>query len=304
MAGNPEIVPPFVGPREDAIKGVLDPPTKEKHVLSENELTGWRLGYWGLRSLYESWSFRLENRMVCIPRNTMERIMVECRSQVVSEKNPEDTGEKLFISEGDTLAAIACRMNAHSQRPGSTRNTMTMMTLDPRTRVKSAFRQDAVHVQNSPTAVFFNCPADEALQMPLGKLAILSREAIITQATEEQLKAYTSLAASSVRENNMTVLFGDKDMSMQLVSNWLKANLFEKMDFSPAILNEAPVNEIGVKRGHPSYYHCGDPESDVPFLLPLFVVMGKDYDGNTWLSCVMPRRTWPKFLKYLDSFEQ
>lgn len=82
----------------------------------------------------------------------------------------------------------------------------------------------------------------------------------MTQANEEQLKAYASLAANSVQENNRVVLFGDKDMSLQLVSNWLKANLFEKMDFSPAILKEAPANEPGFQRGHPTYYHGGGPK--------------------------------------------
>jgi hypothetical protein len=76
------------------------------------------------------------------------------------------------------------------------------------------------------------------------------------------------------------------------------------MDFSPAILKEAPTNELEGKNGHPIYYHCGDPGSEAPLLLSLFVVMGKDFDGNTWLSCVMPRRTWPKLLEYLGTFEQ
>ncbi|KUL87484.1 hypothetical protein ZTR_04577 [Talaromyces verruculosus] len=254
LAGKPELVPPFIGLREDGMKGLLDPPTKEKHVLSGKELTGWRLGYWGLRTLYESWSFQLENRMLCIPRNTMERIMVQYRSQIVPENFPEGTGKVPFISEGDALAAIACRINAQSQRLESARNIMTMITLDPRTRAKSAFCQDSVHVQNSITAGFFDCPADEVLVLPLGKLALLSRKAIMTQATEEQLKAYACLAADSVREKSMVVLFGGKDMSLQLVSNWLKANLFEKMDFSPAILKEAPANEPGFQRGHPTYY--------------------------------------------------
>lgn len=304
LAGKPELVPPFVGLRDDAMRGLLDPPTEEKHVLSGKKLTGWRLGYWVLRSLYESWSFQFESRMLCIPKKTMESIMVKCRSQFVSEKDTGSNGKGSFISEGDVLAAIACRMNAQGQRPGSTRNIMTMIPLDPRSRAKSTFCQDAVYVQNSPTAVFFDCPANEALDLPLGKLASLSREAIMTQATEAQLKAYTSLSADSVRTSNMTVLFGDKNMALQLVSNWLKANLFEKMDFSPAILEEAPTNKLGGKHGHPTYYHCGDPDSEAPLLLSLFVVMGKDYDGNTWISCVMPRRTWPKLLEYLGSFEQ
>lgn len=47
LAGKPEMVPPFVGLREDGMKGLRDPPAKEKHLLSGKALTGWRLAYWG-----------------------------------------------------------------------------------------------------------------------------------------------------------------------------------------------------------------------------------------------------------------
>lgn len=180
-----------------------------------------------------------------------------------------------------------------------------MMAVDPRPRVKSVFRQDVACVQNSPTAVFFNCRANEALELQLGKLASLSREAITTQAAEEQLKAYTSLSAESVRATGMNVFFGDKDMAFHLVSNWLRADLFEKMDFSPAILKPAPADVLGGQRGHPTYYQAADSQSvDAPLRLSLLVVMGRDYDGNLWLSCVMPRQVWPKLLQFLDSFER
>ncbi|RYP73398.1 hypothetical protein DL771_003666 [Monosporascus sp. 5C6A] len=305
LAGKPDMVPPFVGFQEDGMKGLRDPPTREEHVLSGKELTGWRLAYWGLWSLYESRRFGLESRLLCIPKSNMERLVVKCRSEIASKKDTVGTGKEPFVSEGDILTAIACRMMALNQRPGSTRNVMTMIALDPRTRAKSVFQQDAAYVQNSPTAVFFNCPANKALELSLGELALLCREAIMTQATEVQMKAYTSLSAVSMRESRMNVLFGDKDMAFQLMSNWLKANLSEKMDFGPAIVKEAPGSELGGKRGHPTYYHATDPESvDASLLIPLLVVMGTDYDGNKWLSCVLPKQTWPKLVEYLHALEE
>lgn len=306
LAGKSDVVPPFVGFHEDGMKGLLDPPTEEKHVLRGKELTGWRLAYWSLRLLYESRRSPLEYLVLCIPKSTMGRVIAESRSSISFEKSisTTSTDKEPFITEGDVLAAIACRSLAQNQQPGSTRNIMTVMALDPFFRANSAFRQNAAYVQNIPTAIFFNCPASKALEASLGELALLARDAITSQATEEQIKAYMSLSAASIEKNGMKVFFGDKDMALQLMSNWLKANLFETVDFSPAIVKEAPEGEPGRKRGHPTYYHCGDTgDIDEPLLVPLWTVMGADYHGNIWLSCVLSRHTWLKLCEFLESFE-
>ena len=306
LAGKPDAVPPFVGFHEDGMKGLLDNPTEENHVLSGKELTGWRLAYWSLRSLYESRRSPLEYRTLCIPKSTMEGILAESRNSIAFKKSISTTSTDMepFITEGDVLAAIACRSIAQDQQPGSTRNIVTVMALDPFFRANSAFRQNAAYVQNIPTAIFFNCPASTALEASLGELALLARHAITTQATEGQIKAYMSLSAASIKKNGMKVFFGDKDMALQTMSNWLKANLFEKVDFSPAIVKEALESEPGRKRGHPTYYHCGDTgDMDEPLLIPLWTVMGADYKGNIWLSCVLSRHTWLKLFEFLESFE-
>ena len=307
LAGKSDQVPPLGGVHEDGMKGLYDPPTQEKHVLAGKELTGWRLAYWGLWALLESKRTTLESRILCIPKSKMQKLMAHARSGITGrggDATPSQDGrDPLFISEGDVLAALACRLNAQSQPPGSTRTIMTMMALDPRTRAPSAFKEGVSYAGNSPTAVFLECAADRAIGMSLGDLALLSRKSIETQATEEQMKAYSVLSVESVRKSNSNVLFGDKDMSFQLMSNWLKASLFDKVDFSPAIVKEGP-NTPGRKRGHPTYYHSADPGSvDGPYMLHLLVVMGADHDGHIWMSCVLPEQTWSRFLKYLEEVE-
>jgi hypothetical protein len=103
LAGNSDDVPPFVGFHEDGIKGLWDPPTEEKHVLSGKELTGWRLAYWGLWSLYESRRSSLESRVFCIPKSTMGRMIVESRSSIAFKKgiSTTSTGKEPSITEGD-----------------------------------------------------------------------------------------------------------------------------------------------------------------------------------------------------------
>ncbi|KAJ4245070.1 hypothetical protein NW762_014281 [Fusarium torreyae] len=301
LAGKPDQVPVFGGVHEDGMKGLYDPPTEVKHVLAGKELTGWRVIYWLAWAFYESKRTALESRILCVPKDKMDKLTAKTRSGITAKDS-----DSSFISQGDVLAALACRLNAQGQPPGSIRNIMTMMALDPRSRAPSAFREGVAYAGNSPTAVFLECPANKAMEMSLGDLALLSRKSNSAQATEEQMKAYSVLSAESVRKNNMNVMFGDKDMSFQLMSNWMKASLFDKIDFSPAILKEASTEGgSGRKRGHPIYYHSADPGSvDGPYIMHLVVVMGADRDGNIWMSCVLPQKTWDNFVRYLDALDE
>ncbi|KAJ4006515.1 hypothetical protein NW766_010609 [Fusarium irregulare] len=300
LAGQPEKVAPFGGVQEDGMKGLYDPPTEVKHVLAGTELTGWKVAYWLAWAFYESKRAPLKSRILCIPKEKMDKLTIQARDSMTNSSDGS-----AFISQGDVLAALASRLNAQEQPVGSKRNIMTMMALDPRSRAPSAFQDGVAYAGNSPTAVFLQCPADEALKMSLGDLALLSRKSISEQATEEQMKAYSVLSAESVRKTNMNTMFGDKDMSFQLMSNWLKASLFDKIDFSPAIVKEASAEAgSGQKRGHPIYYHSADPGSvEGPYIMHLVVVMGADKDGNVWMSCVLPERTWSNLVEYLDTLE-
>jgi len=305
LAGKSESVVPMVGYREDAFDALWNPAPKQRHVLADKVLDGWRLKYWGLRSLYDSWRCPdVQSRTLCVPRHTMENIMQEARSHIVAEVDATASGSsKPFISEGDVLTAVACRMLAQYHGSGSDRELTTIMALDPRSRARSVFRQDAAYVQNSPTNIYFFCRANEALELPLGTLARLVREAITTQAVEEQLKAAASLSVESMRATKMPVIFGDKNMATQFMSNWTKGNLAEKMDFSPAVVRDAAPGPGRSKRGHPVYYQASDPSHNaVSVISSVFVVVGKDCDGNTWFSISLPGKMWSDLMDYLERF--
>lgn len=305
LAGKPEAVAPMVGYREDAFDGLWNATPKQRHVLGNKVLDGWRLKYWGLRSLYDSWYCRdVHSRTLCVPRHTMEKLMQEARSQTVVEVDTTALGPKYpFISEGDVLAAVACRILAQYHGRDSSRQLATIMAVDPRSRAKSVFRHDAAYVQNSPTNIYFFCRANEVLEQPLGKMALLVREAIAAQATEEQLKAAASLSVESMKTTKLPVIFGDKDMATQFVSNWTKGNLAEKMDFGPAVVRDAAPGPRNSKQGHPVYYQASDPSHNtVSVISSVFVVVGKDYDGNTWFSNSLPGKMWSDLMEYLGQF--
>ena len=304
LAGKPEAVAPMVGYHEDAFEGLWNPPPKEQHVLANKVLDGWRFKYWGLRSLYESWrSADVQSRVLCMPKYMMEKLMREARNHVVAEADAASATPKQFISEGDVLTALACRMLAQYEGPNSTRELATIMAVDPRSRARSVFRPDTAYVQNSPTNIYVFCGVSEALELPLGKLALLVRKAIAAQTTEEQIKAATYLSVQSMKAQKMPIIFGDKDMATQFMSNWTKGNLAERMDFGPAVVREAASRPSHSKRGHPVYFQASDPSHNtVSVISRVFVVMEKDYDGNTWFSISWPEKMWSDMMDYLKQF--
>ncbi|SCO91665.1 uncharacterized protein FRV6_15793 [Fusarium oxysporum] len=298
LAGKPEAVIPMPGYRKDVFDDMLKSPRKEPHVLADKILDGWRFKVWGLRSLYESWrSGNIRSRTLCIPKDTIRRMMQQARSHLEEEA----INDKPFISEGDIFAALSCLMLAKYQGRGTNRELATIMAVDPRSRARSVFLPDKAYVQNSPTNAFVFCRANEILDLPLGKLALQVREAIQAQTTEEQLKASTALSVESMKTNSMPVVFGSTNMAAQFMSNWTKGDLAEKLDFSPAIEQEVRPESRRGKRGHPVYYQASDPgHNTVSAISSVFVVVGKDYEGNTWFSNSLPQEMWTDLMDYLE----
>lgn len=306
LAGKPEAVAPMLGYREDPFDAMWNPKPKQRHILADKVLDGWGFKYWGLRSLYESWRNPSESRTLCIPKHAMERMVQEARSHIevkADATTASDPASKPFISEGDVLAAVACHMLAQHQGHSSTRQLATIMAVDPRSRVTSVFNRDAAYVQNSPTNIYFFYRANQALELPLGKLALLVRKAVATQATEEQLKVTASLSAESMKTTKMPVIFGDKTMATQFMSNWTKGKIAEKMDFGPAVVRAAAHGGSRSKPGHPVYFQGSDPaHNTVSVISNVFVVVGRDYDGNTWFSISLPGGMWSYLMDYLEQF--
>ena len=88
-----------------------------------------------------------------------------------------------------------------------------------------------------------------------------------------------------------------------LISNWTKGNLAEEMDFGKAVVRDATPSTGKDKRGHPVYYQASDPSHNaVSVISSLFVVVRKDYDGNTWFSISLPGKMWSDLMDYLEQF--
>jgi hypothetical protein len=129
------------------------------------------------------------------------------------------------------------------------------------------------------------------------------REAVATQATEEQLKTAASLSAESMKASKMPVIFGDKNMATQFMLNWTKGKIAEKMDFGPAVVRAAAPGASRSKPGHPVYFQGSDPAyNTVSVISNVFVIVGRDYDSNTWFSISLPGAVWSYLMDYLEQF--
>ncbi|KAH7153389.1 hypothetical protein EDB81DRAFT_758338 [Dactylonectria macrodidyma] len=285
LAGKPEEVAPFIGYRDDPMVELYRPkePTTIKLILAQTQLE------------VETWWTGLDGRMICIPKKAIDSIIQDARDHVALKADTD-----LFVSENDVVMAICNRLLA--SRLALNRSIVNLIVVDARSRVKSVFRDDAAYVQNTNSAAIFLCQANDALELPIGEIALRSRLAVDEQCTEEQLKStakhtYDSLVATG----NPLVIGKDISSLFMVVSNWSKAGFLDKFDFSPAIVKPSATARPGAKPGHAVYFHS-QPLSKGFFSMNMVTIMGRDLTGNFWLSGEFSAATWDSATEFFREY--
>ncbi|KAL7803979.1 hypothetical protein V8C43DRAFT_266495 [Trichoderma afarasin] len=301
LAGKPEAVPPFKGFFEDTMAGLYKAEPTEKFVLADKQLSGFGLASFGLRLIFDSWwNSPIESRLVCIPKKMMDAFVQDARNQVSKSEEANSTGSSsTFISENDIIVALATKTMAKNISPS--RPLTALQAVDPRSRVKSVFQQDAAYVCNAPAAAFVQYTNQEAVEKTIGELALESRKALLKQLTEEQMKAVAALAYKSMGATGNPPMFGESNMAFLVFSNWSKAAFLETVDFSPAIMKSAETARPDGKQGRPVYYHSQSIETS-QFSTNVIVIMGRDLEGNFWLNADYPAHHWPALLEQLERY--
>ncbi|CCT72053.1 uncharacterized protein FFUJ_13949 [Fusarium fujikuroi IMI 58289] len=273
LAGKPEQVAKFPG-YNDVMAGLYRAETTEKSKTDGSLLSGWRLVVWALRAAYDGWMYPLESRMLRVPAKAINAIVAEARSEISLEKTTD--GSKPFVSENDVILALCNRSVAKSMGRG--RAIVTLIAVNPRDRLKNIFLPDSAYVQNAPCGAFFYCPVRDAQDLPLGKVAMLSRQAVVEYLTEGQIKAAAKAAYVSMIEGGNPPIVGDTTSTMIMSSNWAKSGFLDKTDFGPAL---------------------------TPIIFPVSVGinMGRDGDGNLWLGGDLSAASWATLMGYLKLYE-
>lgn len=301
LAGTPEAVPPFKGLYEDSMAGLYKAQTTEKSVLEDKHLLGWKLAAFGLRLMFDAWwNSPIDSRLLCVPKKTMDAVVQAARDQLSQAVDKSgDANSPPFISENDIVVALATKATAQNLHPN--RPITVLQAVDPRSRVKSVFDENAAYVCNAPAAAFVFCSGQEAVDKSIGELALDGRKALLSQLTEEQMKAVAVLAAKSMASTGNPPMFGERNTALLVFSNWTKAAFLERVDFSPAIVKSWDKDCTRGKPGHPVYYHCQSMEKG-SLTTNVVVIMGRDLEGNFWLLSDQPSHVWPALLAQLEKY--
>ncbi|KAF4625251.1 hypothetical protein G7Y89_g12920 [Cudoniella acicularis] len=201
-----------------------------------------------------------------------------------------------FLSEGDVLCAWWTRL-AISHLPRDSHRTVV---LNNAYSLRAPLAADllptgSVYVSNAIGFLNVLLPACEIFNKPLSHIASSIRHAIKDLGTRAQVEAFAGMWRES--QGRLPPFFGDRSMHMITFSNWSKARLFET-DFSAAVVTpkDREDRERGRKPGTPSYIQ----NNQFGLVLPNgFPIIGKDVQGNYWLSGYMNKGHWAKIEEQL-----
>ena len=265
------------------------------HDLADRQMGLLQLGRYGLGNAL-SFVGAQENRMMCVPGAFISRLRSDMIAELQKEPASAD-GNGHFLSEGDVLCAWCTRLALIQLPPGSKRTVMLQIAKDMRDTLKvDLFKDDeggAPYLGNAIGFVNVLIPANEVLDQPLSHTALAIRRAITQLGSRPQIEAFTALWRQGY--GRMPPIFGDPGMLMLTYSNWCKAKLF-KLDFSAAIRTPGVEN---ARPGIPKYIQNNQSGLILPNGYP---IIGKDADGNFWLSSYLPKGFWAKFEEELEKY--
>ncbi|CZR51145.1 related to LysR family regulatory protein [Phialocephala subalpina] len=281
-----DIVSPQGGATDD-----VDPLAElGKHPTEPHKLAGQRLSMFGLAQYGVSnimdFCRTQENRMVCVPASFVTKLRETALKEIAddSEKPP-------FLSEGDILCAWWTRV-AISHLPQDSQRTIVLNNAYSLRAPLAAdlLPSSSVYVSNAIGFINVLLPAHEVFSKPLSYVASAIRHSIKELGTRTQVEAFTAMWRES--QGKLPPFFGDRGMHMITFSNWSKARLFET-DFSAAVIKPGKKSR---GPGVPSYIQ----NNQFGLILPNgFPIIGKDADGNYWLSGYMNKGHWGRIEEQL-----
>ncbi|ORY59544.1 uncharacterized protein BCR38DRAFT_412555 [Pseudomassariella vexata] len=298
LRGRPDEVLPTHSIESDPL-AELGRNATEPCKVADRQLGQWGMMSFGSRYVLDVLWHGVETRMVCVPgvfiRKLREAAIQELKAEM-SEGN-----EQTFLSESDILCAWWTRLAVSHLPPSGTTVTVSN-TYDLRgIMAKEMLPADKVYLANACTALPVLLSVKDIAGKPLSFVASAIRRSIRELGTREQVEAMAATVRDTFPKTGHYPIFGDASMHLINCSNWTKGRIFET-DFSsaivPAIGSKFPHSE---KQGTPSYTQvCGCFSLE---LLNGVTIMGKDLDGNFWLSGTLRKGLWAGIEQSLSKAE-
>ncbi|KAJ4396246.1 hypothetical protein N0V93_000465 [Gnomoniopsis smithogilvyi] len=291
MQGRAKDVPQPFGFESDPLVEFGTGPARQTHVLADRLLSIWGLMAYLGRRAYSLTIGPSDVRMVCIPAAIFDKL----REQAVYEASREAPGVQPYLSDNDVLEAFWLRLAVGSLNlaPGTT--VMKQTAIDLRRILSKApvlLPSSRPYISNAISWLVSPIPSSEILTSSLGSLARRVRGIMTQQATREQLEAYMALLR---KYGSLRMLFGDPGMYLIIFSSWARAGLFE-VDFGAARKKEGGR---GTGKCYPVYIQ---QEHGPIRNLEAFFILGKDGEGNYWVSGYRAKGDWEKLERELKAF--
>ena len=222
-----------------------------------------------------------ENRMVCVPATLIKRLH-ETAIAELAKNHPGNPSSSQFLTEGDVLCAWWTRVLVSR----SFCNPDQTITLNNAFDIRKVLRADllpeeTIYISNAIGFINVLLSARDVLEKPLAYTAHAIRNAITELGTREQVETFFALARHNL--GKLPPFFGDRNMHMITFSNWSKTNLYQ-LDLSTAIAKGS-----NVRVAKPRYIQNTQSGLNFPNAFP---IIGKDCDGNYWLSGLMRKGLW------------
>ncbi len=288
-------IPALLGARKDILDNIgTNADERSSYALRMSEIKGWGFVKFAFRLLWTVfWRPTIDSRALCLPRQFVSQLR---QASLKELQQVHGGGRTPFLSEGDVLTAWASRFVAQTR--GGGRPALIFNPLDITSRLHAPWGTEGVYVQNMVGAMYTSVDPVVLLRRPLGELAYAIRLSIQQLATDEQIRAQLRIFRA-LGHAKSEPLYGDPASQLVAFSNWTKFDLFNAVDFSPAVSSALRSNCSDTPLGKPAYMHC-QSLGENRFLRDCFAITGKDLDGNYWITAFLYPEDWTELEKYIE----
>ncbi|OJI95806.1 hypothetical protein ASPVEDRAFT_77587 [Aspergillus versicolor CBS 583.65] len=273
-------------------------PTEYAHY--DNRVTGIKKWVFAICALWDKfWYPSVESRVICIPGPYVDKLRNEGIEELSHAAAPGQPSP--FISHGDVLLSWGARTivkarGAFPSRPLAVFNTFNVRP----TLLQKSASDNTAFIANaclmSPTFL----SVGDALNLSLGQVASQFRASLVEERTKAQSQAQLAMKREALVANGSTAFGMDPRSVVIGCTNFHQARFFD-IDFSSAV--RCPKRHSGgpsERIGRPVCMLVGRDVAG-PDLWTMGNVLGKDGDGNWWLTWKLPTQTWPAFQRELES---
>ncbi|OAA40714.1 Chloramphenicol acetyltransferase-like domain protein [Metarhizium rileyi] len=316
LAGRAEdVLPMLTGGTEDPMKSAgLDPNFQERHIHESKHMTGWKILLWGLFYLLDIlWWPRMEKQLVYLPGKVVHAMKDRVNSSLADEKLDRDDSIQ-NVSSSDVVAAFISNLTVHQLPASSSRSAVILSPIDMRSRMPSIFpKVNGVYITNAAPIISTIVPAQVIRSPRSGMIetAKALRRSLKLQTSEDQIHALNRLERASMVENGLPAFFGDARSLVIIISDMTKAQLYNKVDFGPAVLHHREIDpskgrerrisaENKSAAGQVAYFHMQELGGENILSRNNFLVFGTP-SGGYWITGSLPAAIWAKMQEVIAS---